>query len=391
MSKIELFNEDCYEVVKRLEDNSVDAIVSDPPYDINFMNKGWDKQSLITNKDFWGECLRVLKPGGHLLAFGHSRTSHRTATAIEDAGFEIRDTIMWIYGSGFPKSHNVAIGIDKQAKAMGHRGVRSSFNGQRNQDGEDIPAAVGVERHKPITDEAKRWDGWGSALKPAHEPVIMARKPLEGTIAQNVLQYGTGAINIDATRYGTETITINKLEEWSGFGQKEKPDYTSSTVVGRHPANVIFDEDAAKELDETNKITKGSGKPTITDAGIGNGIKGQYDGRKKMPKAKEGLKMVRNVGDSGGVSRYFYCAKVSKKERNATGKNNHPTVKPIELMKYLIKMVSREGHTVLDPFMGSGSTGIAAKLLGRNFIGCEKEKEYYDIAHSRIENWKGEE
>lgn len=313
MNTISLHNEDCYEVIKSLGDNSVDALVSDPPYDINFMGKGWDKDSLITNVEFWRECLRVIKPGGYLLSFGHSRTSHRTATAIENAGFQIRDTVLWIYGTGFPKSHSLE-------------------------------------------------EGWGSALKPAHEPIIMARKPLCGTIAHNVEVWGTGAINIEACRVGE-----------------------------RFPANIIFDEDASHVLDEA------SGK-----VAVGHHPKGKTKGFGKFgggTSVYEGVGRKDNSG--GGASKFFYCPKVSVKERNkglgdefgsmeAPAKNFHPTVKPVELMKYLIRLVSRESSTILDPFMGSGATGIAANLLGRNFIGCEKEKDYYDIAYARIHNW-GEE
>jgi len=305
--RIVLHNADCYETLKGLADNSIDAIITDPPYDINFMGKSWDKKSLITNVDFWKECLRVLKHGGHLLAFGHSRTSHRMVSAVEDAGFEIRDTIMWIYGSGFPKSHNVG-----------------------NKD--------------------KDWEGWGSALKPAHEPIVLTRKPLEGTMVSNVRKWGVGALNIDATRIGHNedfskikgrSVIINSgcpeghSEESESF-QKAKEKLQN---LGRWTANVILDEEAGKEL--------------------------------------------------GEASRFFYCPKVNKKERNAgVSKNEHPTVKPIALMEYLIKLVTREGATVFDPFMGSGSTGMAAKTLHRNFIGCEKEKDYFEIAKARIENWE---
>lgn len=357
--RIVLHNADCYETLKGLADNSVDAIITDPPYDIGFMGKGWDKKSLITNVDFWKECLRVLKSGGHLLAFGHSRTSHRMVSAVEDAGFEIRDTIMWIYGSGFPKSHNVGKAVDKKL-------------GNGNSE----------------------WEGWGSALKPAHEPVVLARKPLEGTMADNVLKHGVGALNIDATRIGHNedfsdikgrSVIINSgcpeghSEESESFLKaKEK-----LQTLGRWAANVILDEEAAKVLDEQapNKGSLFSAKrKKETTGGSGdswtNGGKdvGEENGFYDLP---------------SGASKFFYCAKVSKKERNAgVSKNHHPTVKPVALMEYLIKLVTRDGQTVLDPFMGSGSTGIASKKLNRNFIGCEKEKEYYEIAKARIENWE---
>jgi site-specific DNA-methyltransferase (adenine-specific) len=232
------------------------------------------------------------------LAFSHSRTSHRQTTAIEDAGFEIRDTIMWLY-SGFPKSHNVSKTTGKE-----------------------------------------EWNGWGTALKPAYEPVVMARKPLEGSVAENVLKWKTGAINIDACRIGEEEITINRWSDGSKpFGNGAGHPYKTVSVTGRWPANVILDEETGKALDSQME----------------------------------------------GASRFFYCPKVNKKERNAgCDKNDHPTVKPIALMEYLIKLVTRQEHTVLDPFMGSGSTGMAAKRLGRNFIGIEREEAYFEIAKARL-------
>jgi site-specific DNA-methyltransferase (adenine-specific) len=441
MKTIELYNEDCWEAIKKLGDNSVDAIITDPPYDISFMGKGWDKDSLITNVEFWKECLRVLKHGGHLLSFGHSRTSHRTATAIENAGFEIRDTIMWIYGSGFPKSHNVAIALDKKHGAMGHRGKRASFAGNNNQGGENLPNATNVEEHEPITDVAKQWEGWGTALKPAHEPVIVARKPLDGTVAHNCEKWGVGALNIDATRIAHNEDFSNLKPVHKGFAgidgteennhedekQKEALQISIDKLknLGRFPANIIFGhnedcEQIGTEEEEViggNKGTSGfaegyeSGdftKKTIKNAVwkcsegcavkhldeqsgvIKTGVWNETDGARhfenngKETKYKTKKKIKEPVS---GASKFFYCPKVGKKERNKGATNKHPTVKPVDLMEYLIKLVTREGHIVLDPFMGSGSTGIAAKLLKRKFIGCEREKEYYEIAKARIENW----
>jgi len=346
--KIELYNSECLEKLKELPDNSVDAIVTDPPYFISFMNKGWDKEdSIASKKEFWAECLRVTKAGGYLLAFGHSRTHHRLFTAIEDGGWEIRDTIMWLYGSGFPKSHNIGKAIEATIKT----GKSSPKALRETRMGDDYKPTgqVDYKKGRMFSSEIENdnttqiinndWEGWGTALKPAHEPICMARKPLEGTVAENVLKWGTGGINIDACRIGTETITINKLEEWSGFGEVKKPEYESTTSVGRFPANIILDEEAGTILDEQ------------TDS----------------------------------ASRFFYCPKVSSKERNkGCDKNNHPTVKPIALMEYLIKLVSKEEAIILDPFMGSGSTGIAAKKLNRAFVGIEMDEGYYTIASKRI-------
>lgn len=341
--RIILHNSDCYETLKGLADNSVDAIITDPPYDIGFMGKGWDKKSLITNVDFWKECLRVLKHGGHLLAFGHSRTSHRMVSAVEDAGFEIRDTIMWIYGSGFPKSHNVGKAVDKklgnERKKIGEVTTHDIRGNALMESVDDKTKKKISSMTYEITSGNSEWEGWGSALKPAHEPIILARKPLEGTIVDNVHKWGVGALNIDATRIGTEVMpALTTKTEITDIGW-EKKGYTTPERTGRWATNVMFDEESHELLGEQKK--------------------------------------------------FFYCAKVNKKERNAgVDKNNHPTVKPIALMEYLIKLVTREAQTVFDPFMGSGTTGIASKKLHRNFIGCEKEKEYYEIAKARIENWE---
>ena len=415
---INLHNADCWETLKTLPDDSVHTIITDPPYDIGFMGKDWDKNSLITNVDFWKECLRVLKSGGYLLSFGHSRTSHKMATAIENAGFQIRDTIMWIYGSGFPKSHNVGAKVDG-------------------------------------------WDGWGTALKPAHEPIVMARKPLEGTVADNVLKHEVGALNIDATRIGNEVLpAISTKTETTDIGW-EKAGYTTAERTGRWASNVMFNHAENCELVGEKEDIRQGGERTKTfgseeePVSGGEGTGGTMKEITKIPvwKCADGcpvkaldeqapnkgnlFKKKRNKGTSGGsgdswtnggkaagedngfydapsgASKFFYCSKVGKKERNAgldgkpetttddgreksidnpfqrgqtLRKNNHPTVKPIAVMEWLIKLVSREGQTVLDPFMGSGTTGIAAKRLGRNFIGCEREKDFYEIASARIEH-----
>lgn len=353
---------DCLERMKELPDNSVDSIVTDPPYGLSFMGKKWDYD--VPSVAVWKEALRVLKPGGHLLSFGGTRTYHRLVVAIEDAGFEIRDQIQWIYGSGFPKSHNIKEGAFK---------------------------------------------GFGTALKPANEPISVARKPLEGTVAANVEKWGTGAINIDASRVGAGYSYPNGAGG-NSFSVGEAPSGSRTTPVvstlGRWPANVIFDEEAGKLLDEQSGAKSKEGEDRIPS---GNGVThGKMAWRPNLS----------YESDSGGASRFFYCAKASKSERNAglegmpekvlatsTGQtrpnkparlgaaphavqdpvaNFHPTVKPLKLMEYLIRLVTQPGGTVLDPFMGSGTTGVAAVKLGFNFIGIELNEEYVEIAKRRI-------
>jgi len=407
---------DCLDKLKELDDNSIDSIVSDPPYGLEFMGKKWDYD--VPSQEIWEECIRVLKPGGHLLSFAGSRTYHRMAVRIEDAGFEIRDQIMWIYGSGFPKSHNIGKSIDKmqgnQRQVVGTKGLHS-FKGttMRNHYGD----------YNKSFDEINKLDkgnsvgeGWGTALKPAHEPIVMARKPIVGTVANNVLEYGVGGINIDGCRvsagndYSNRNSYTDRETNSSTFqsGGQMKSDPNDG---GRFPANIILDEEAGRILDEQSGITKGSGKPTITKAGLGGGILGQYDGRKTMPTSQD-IEMVRSIGDSGGASRFFYCPKANKTDRNEgcdsledkgysinqahnsktleeryalKSKNNHPTVKPTDLMQYLIRLVTPKGGIVLDPFMGSGSTGKAAMQEGMWFVGIEREREYFEIAKQRIE------
>tara|TARA_R100000541_G_scaffold1884_1_gene6889 strand:+ start:4920 stop:6041 length:1122 start_codon:yes stop_codon:yes gene_type:complete len=344
----------CLGEMKKLPADSVDSIVTDPPYGLAFMGKKWDYD--VPSVAIWREALRVLKPGGHLLAFAGSRTYHRMAVNIEDAGFEIRDQIMWLYGSGFPKSHNVSKAIDK---------------------------AAGVE---PI--KAQQWDGWGTQLKPAHEPIVVARKPLIGTIVENVLEHGTGGLNIDGCRISTD--------------EYKQPE-------GRFPANIIHD--GSEEVLERFPHTKsGEGKPHhVTRESQSQSMSGKNYANRTL----------NTFGDEGSASRFFYCAKASKAERDAgceeiepqdmgrnqssldggkmlTGsgnersneKNNfHPTVKPIALMEYLCRLVTQPEGTVLDPFMGSGTTGIAASRLGFKFIGIEMTPEYIELAATRIAHW----
>ena len=376
---------DCLDVMRRLPDNFVDAVVTDPPYGLGFMGKNWDHG--VPGVEFWKEALRIAKPGAHLLSFGGTRTFHRIACAIEDAGWEIRDTIMWVYGSGFPKSMDISKAIDKKLGAEREViGKNTSRHGGGN--GTLFGGGIGPETGyitEPSSDEAKKWSGWGTCLKPAYEPVIMARKPLEGTVADNVLKYGTGGINIDDCRVPYESdadkdsakpqgVATAKVGALAGGleNDNERTTFTPKQTNGRFPANVIHDgSEEVLELFPDNvkggtwNNTKGArhfennGKPTeYTNKGSDNSV--------------------------GSAARFFYCAKASKSEK---GKDNpHPTVKPLELMKYLIKMVAPKGALVFDPFMGSGSTGVAAIQIGRNFFGVEKEEEYFNYAKKRIDD-----
>lgn len=374
------------EILPELPDNSVDSIVCDPPYELGFMGKSWDSSGIAYSVELWQECLRVLKPGGHLLAFSGSRTYHRMTVAIEDAGFEIRDMVAWISNKTFPKSHNISKAIDRAAGAerkvvgINQNVVRAS----KVVGGSDFGgfSKANPEITEASTPEAKQWEGWGTGLKPTVEPIVMARKPVEGTIAENVLTYGVGGLNIDATRIGTETITINTFDNGAKpFGNAVGEPYTSKQSEGRWPANLVIDEATAEELDEQSGITK-SGKPGIRASngfnansfGSGMGIKaGQANGE---------------YGDKGGASRFFYVARASKQDRNEGLDiiNNHPTVKPTALMQYLIRLVTPEGGVVLDPFTGSGSTGKAALLENKRFIGIELTAEYLPIIEGRLKH-----
>jgi hypothetical protein len=335
----------------------------------------------------WRECLRVLKPGGYLLAFGGTRTYHRMACAIEDAGFEIRDQLQWLYGSGFPKSLDVSKALDKAAGAereyvgpkvyadgtIGHASNREADGWQRPW--KDDPEAV--KRNKgvtlPATDAARQWDGWGTALKPANEPICMARKPLVGTVAANVLEHGTGALNIDACRIpapGKESGS-GSLRQWrDAEGRVDVPVVRERTggAEGRWPANVLLDEEAARLLDEQSGESLSNYR---ANKGRGMGYHGA-----------DGERGAAGVNDRGGASRFFYVAKASKRERGEG--NTHPTVKPVALMEHLCKLVTPPGGVVLDPYMGSGTTGIAAVRNGFRFVGIEREAEYLEIARVRV-------
>jgi DNA modification methylase len=394
------------------------------------MGKKWDYD--IPSVEIWKEVYRVLKPGGHLLAFFGSRTYHRGVVNIEDAGFEIRDQVMWIYGSGFPKSHNISKQIDKAAgavpKVIGRR--KHPTLKDANKITEHASASHGDNEWnrewdltEPTTDAAKQWAGWGSSLKPAHEPIVIARKPVEGTIAENVLKHGTGALNIDDCRVnsGIKQATAGKrtINDGKGWGVGQGGDtYIKGTgrtmsTEGRWPANVIHDgsDEVVNLFPETGKSSggrignAGGAGDRITNVPIGVYSKGDP-----------------GYGDDGSAARFFYCAKASKADREeglegfeskfqagaefrpnhmekalegSTGnpygrwdprKNNHPTVKPTDLMRYLVKLVTPKGGIVLDPFMGSGTTGKACAFENFKFIGIEMDEHYYEIAKARIDH-----
>ena len=372
-----LYNMDCMEGMKLLDDNSIDSIVTDPPYEIGFMGKKWDSTGIAYNVDLWKECLRVLKPGGHLLAFGGTRTYHRMTCAIEDAGFEIRDCIQWLYGSGFPKSMDISKAIDKKFGAE-REVLNRNPNSRENCNKSNTlyqSGTVGKTDYitAPATDQAKKWEGWGTCLKPANEPIVVARKPIsEKTIADNVLKWGTGGINIYGCRIPTdETITNHSRSTESskskgkyGDSRAQETHQTQGQKLGRFPANVILDEEAGKMLDEQSGISKSSGS-------------GYNFETSKL-----------HFNDSGGASRFFYVAKASKKERGEG--NNHPTVKPVSLIKYLVTLVTPPDGVCFDPFMGSGTTAIACINTNRNYIGFEIDKDYYNLAQKRIDGVKSQ-
>lgn len=372
-----------------MPENSVDAIVTDPPYGLGFMGAKWD--ALPPGKDWAEECLRVLKPGGHLLAFGGTRTWHRLAVAIEDAGFEIRDSVMWLYGSGFPKSHDVSKAIDKAAGA--EREVVGKAD-RKSGPGRHMTALAGgygesvtPDITAPTTDAAKQWSGWGTALKPANEPIVMARKPFKGTVAANVLEHDTGALNIDACRIvmsdddravvDSRSGAGDTTEGWGNIGKRSKGQKFKSSPFGRWPANVILDEHTAQILDQQTDHLKGG--VTVGRNRNGNIPSGGYDGGWK--KQTEDI----TYGDSGGASRFFYVAKAPKRERPEVNGVKHTTVKPLTLMRYLVRMVTPPGGVVLDPFAGSGTTIEAALLEGFQSIGIELTDEYLPLIQQRIQ------
>ena len=385
MSKLQLIQGDCLDKLKELADNSVDSIVTDPPYELGFMGKSWVNTGIANNKEMWAECLRVLKPGGHLLSFGGTRTYHRMASAIEDAGFEVRDMIEWVYGSGFPKSQNIGKMYDKK---MGNEREIVGDNGtNRKAGGIFVNNNEGIRKY---TKGSSPYEGLGTALKPAHEPICMARKPLsEKTVVDNVIKWGTGGINIDGCRVGTKESTIRKSTEgltYEGWGMKQGGITGSET--GRFPANLIHDgsDEVVGLFPNSKSVASKRGGATN-----GNGKNIDYGDFNEVEKYECGF------SDSGNASRFFksivYIPKASKKERNKGCKDLekgcfHPTVKPLALMRYLVTLVSRKGQTVLDPFAGSGTTLVACKELGRNYIGIELEEEYIPIIEARLKATK---
>jgi DNA modification methylase len=397
-ASVTIFHGDCRDAMQSMDACSIDSIVCDPPYGLTFMGKAWDRG--VPGVEFWEHALRVAKPGAHLVAFGGTRMFHRLMCGIEDAGWELRDTMQWMYGGGFPKSHNVSKAIDKEAGAE-RTVIRTNTNGSGKVF--DVTA--------PATDAAKQWDGWGTALKPAWEPIVLARKPFDGTVAQNVQIYGTGALNIAACRLSTDFTSVRDGEASKASRYTERgstnfaatPGPRGGDPLGRWPANVLLDEEAAELLDRQTGTLE-SGEPSGMKAGGQKNAFGVYAGG--VP--------VTGFGDSGGASRFYYCAKASQAERNAgtsrlpqhtvgryaqdkwsrenmgnkcaPSANTHPTVKPIALMQWLVRLVTPPNGLILDPFMGSGSTGVAALSEGFRFIGIEKDTEhgYCDIALARM-------
>jgi site-specific DNA-methyltransferase (adenine-specific) len=372
---------DCLEVMRTMPDCSVDAVVTDPPYGLAFMGKRWDYD--VPSVEIWAECLRVLKPGGHLLAFAGTRTQHRMAVRIEDAGFEIRDLIMWVYGSGFPKSHDISKAIDRMAGAEREVvGPRVYGDGHVQNSTKLAPPIGTFERTQderldtaPATPEAQQWAGFGTALKPALEPVTMARKPLQGTVAANVLEHGTGALNVDGCRVGTNDGLgrpyggENKV--YGSYGM-ERGTRTGDALTGRWPANLIHDgsDEVVGLFPAEARSSCGGGKAANAKAGYSGGFRPDHDSS------------ANQYFDTGSAARFFYTAKATRAERQGV---THPTVKPLDLMAYLCRLVTPPGGIVLDPFMGSGTTIKAALSEGFNAIGIERDPAYFAMAQHRMD------
>ncbi len=429
---IAVYHGDCVEVMRTMPDETVDAVITDPPYGIRFMGESWDgadisarqqrgkltspmpqgvggpnggyrslaaeagRYDLSANAEFqewcaqWAaECLRLLKPGGYLLAFGGSRTWHRLAAGIEDAGFEIRDSIAWLYGSGFPKSMDVSKAIDAHLGAIRQvvGTAKGAGNGSVVRLGSGRSMASEYQIAAPATDSAAEWEGWGTALKPAFEPIVVARKPVAGTVASNVLAYGTGALHIDACRTHTSgsqarAYTVKRLKpgatlnrtggNWRPGGEDAEV-FEGATKDGRWPTNVVLDESQAAELDSQSGLSVSrAGKPRSGQSGEGwsmTATGAEYD-------------------DQGGASRFFptfhYEAKAPTAERPEVDGVQHPTVKPLALMQWLVRLVARPGALVLEPFAGSGTTLEACIAEGVRCVGIEREAKYLPLIRQRL-------
>jgi DNA modification methylase len=405
-----IINGNNIDVLKQYPDNHFDSIITDPPYGIDFLGKAWDANTGAL--ETYQECMRVLKPGGHILAFSAARTYHHLAITLEQAGFEIRDQIMWIYSSGFPKSQDIGKQIQKKLGVKKTKKIKT--HDIRNNGLLEKKGSVELEQVVATDPEAKEWSGWGTQLKPAHEPICMARKPMKQTIAKNCQEWGVGALNIDACRVSTNDEFGGGRKASSGdFVQGYEHDgWAPGSDLGRFPANVIHD--GSDEVVALFPNSSGAGgsipKTKITGYGEFGGGSSTYTPDQRTPF---------NSG-SGSAARFFYCPKVNRKERHigfdqlppvydrreeglssagiqgiqklngekkTDGGNNHPTVKPVELMKYLIKLVTPNNGKVLDPFCGSGSTGMAAVELGHEFVGCDLDPNYCKIAEARIVAW----
>jgi DNA modification methylase len=381
---VTLYGGDCLDVLREIPADSVDAVVTDPPYGLGFMGREWD--DLPPGLPFAQECLRVLKPGGYLLAFGGSRTWHRLAAAVEDAGFEIRDSIAWLYGSGFPKSLDVSKAIDKAAGAERPL-VRQRFRaatGRAEQGGGGYAFGEDFTETAPATAAAAAWAGWGTALKPAFEPIVVGRKPLAGTVAANVQEHGTGALNIDGCRIEGEPWKAHRatgLGSVKFFTEGETPVIDKEPhSAGRWPTNVVLDESQAAELDKQTGVLTSGANPTRRGVDGNRTAYGDFAGQDDARPARG--------ADSGGASRFFptfrYEAKAPTSERPRDGETAHPTVKPLDLMRWLVRLVTPPGGTVLEPFAGSGTTAEACVIEGFQCVAIEREADYLPLIVARL-------
>jgi len=370
------------DTLKSLPDNSIDAIVTDPPYGIDFLGKSWDANTGAV--ETYAECLRVLKPGGHIVAFSAARTYHHLAVTLEAAGFEIRDQIMWIYSSGFPKSQDVGRSIQLSL------GVKEKQPYKHNV---PVNGGVGDTKHYKnegqivITDPlAQKWSGWGTQLKPAHEPICLARKPIKLSIAKNCQQWGTGALNIDATRVPYDDPAEAEADaKWRAKWSKHN---VAGPVFQDQDITQVRKRQGKSDLEKLQSM-RVPARVVLDQANSEVLGKDEHEDRGNWEPSQIGRFPSNVIGEIADYQKYFYCPKVGRRERHMEGQveNNHPTVKPIELMKYLIQLITPPGGTVLDPFSGSGSTGCAAVELGHPYIGCELDPAYVDIAKRRIEAW----